>query len=158
LNIVLCLLRIHFKQNASFKLLRIAERSIRQRVPHVQRELVILASVCLIGDDDDVGPNRRTTSVLHAIPQRVDELQNLHLRFSAYNTAGLNAFMGERIQFPVTCIDPRLDAPDGATITFSDARSYFDTLLASVQPAISAYEQFIAKYQAEDAKVGRKPD
>jgi len=102
--------------------------------------------------------NRRTTSVLHAIPERVNELQNLHRRFSAYDTAGINAFMRERIQFPVTCIDPRHGAKDGTKITFPDARSYFDTLLAAVQPAIAAYEGFVAKYQAEDAKVGRKPD
>src|SRR5262249_50416153 len=102
--------------------------------------------------------NRRTTSVLHRIPQRVDELQSLHNRFSAYNLAGVNAFMREKVRFPVTVIDPRLDAQEGAKIRFRDARSYFDTLLAGAQPAIDAYERFIAKYQAEDARDGRRPD
>ena len=32
------------------------ERSVRQGVPHVQREDVVLAAVRLVGDDDDVRP------------------------------------------------------------------------------------------------------
>jgi restriction endonuclease len=100
----------------------------------------------------------RTTSVLHAIPERVEELQTLHRRFSAYNFVSIRAFMRRKIDFPLTLEDPRPGAEDGAKITFTDARSYFDTLLACAQPAIEAYEQFIAKYQAEDAKAGRAPD
>ena len=100
----------------------------------------------------------RTTSVLHAIPERVDELQALHRRFSAYNFVSIGSFMRQRVQFPLTRSDPRPGAPDGATIAFPDARSYFDTLLACAEPAIDAYEQFIAKCQAQDAKDGRKPD
>lgn len=102
--------------------------------------------------------NRRTTSVLHAIPRRVDELQSLHRRFSAYNFAGVTALLGNKINFPLTVTDPRPGSQDGTKITFPDARRYFDTLLASAGPAIAAYEEFIAKYQAEDAKTGRQPD
>jgi len=102
--------------------------------------------------------NRRTTSVLHAIPQRVQELQSMQRRFSPYNFAGVTSFLGRKLQFPLTVIDPRPGAQDGAKITFPDARSYFDTLLACAQPAIAAYEEFIEKYQAEDAKIGREPE
>ena len=98
----------------------------------------------------------RTTSVLHAIPERVDELQRLHRRFSAYNFVSIGSFTGRRVQFPLTLTDPRPGAQDGATITFPDARTYFDTLLACVQPAIAAFEQFIAKYQDEDSRVNRR--
>jgi hypothetical protein len=99
----------------------------------------------------------RTTSVLHANPERVDELQRLHHRFSAYNSVSIRSFMKSKIQFPLTLSDPRPGAKDGATITFQDARSYFDTLLACARPAIAAYEEFIVKYQEQDAKDGRKP-
>ena len=70
----------------------------------------------------------------------------------------MSSFMRQKVQFPLTRNDPRPGAPDGATITFTDARSYFDTLLACAGPAIAAYEEFIMKYQEQDARDGREPD
>ena len=102
--------------------------------------------------------HRRTTSVLHAIPERVEELMTLHHRCSAYATATSyhHMFRSERATFPVQIIDPR--AAVIATITINDARTYFDLLISCAPQAIAAYEAFITKYTELDAAQGRSPD
>jgi len=93
----------------------------------------------------------RTTSVLHAIPERVNELKALWEHFSAYTQFKLSLFIKRRIKFPLSIPDPRPGASAGAKLKVADARTYFDIMLASAQPAIDAYEAFISKYQKADA-------
>lgn len=102
--------------------------------------------------------HRRTTSVLHAIKERVDELMTLHQRCSAYASATsyIHMLKRERATFPIQIIDPRSAVI--TTITINDARTYFDLLIAAAPQAIAAYEDFIRKYTALDAAHGRKPD
>jgi hypothetical protein len=79
----------------------------------------------------------RTTSVLHAIPARVEELMMLHQRCSAYVTATSyhQVFRPNRASFPLDIIDPRSAVI--RTITMLDARTYFDLLLSAAQQAIA---------------------
>jgi hypothetical protein len=102
--------------------------------------------------------HRRTTSVLHAIPERVEELQTLWKRCSAYSTATSYHQMVKpyRPVFPLQIIDPR--AEEITAVTVPDARAYFDLLFASGPQAIDAYERFITKYTDLDAAQGRQPD
>jgi hypothetical protein len=96
--------------------------------------------------------HRRTSNVLHAIPERVDELQGMWKQFSAYGEAHFASFMKQRISFPHSIIDPRPGAVSGARLEAPDARTYFDVMMASAQPAIDAYEAFIAKYEKADTE------
>ncbi len=100
--------------------------------------------------------HRRTTSVLHAIPERVNELKALWEHFSAYTQFNVASFMKRRIKFPLSISDPRPGAAAGAKLKVADARTYFDIMLASAQPAIDAYEAFISKYQKADAAAKRR--
>ena len=95
--------------------------------------------------------HRRTTSVLHGIPARVEELSSLHHRFSAYITVTSYSriLQLEPMTFPAQMVDPR--ATEITTIEVKDARTYFDLLLSAADQAIAAYEAFIAKYEALDA-------
>jgi hypothetical protein len=100
----------------------------------------------------------RMTSVLHAIPERVDELMTLHQRCSAYasTTSYHHLFKPKRASFPLQIIDPQ--SAKITTITIKDARTYFDVLLRSAAQATAAYEAFIAKYQEADAEQAREND
>jgi hypothetical protein len=98
----------------------------------------------------------RTTSVLHAIPERVDELKTLWEHFSAYTRFRLESFIKRRVKFPLSISDPRPGVAAGAILEVADARTYFDIMLASAQPAIDAYEAFISKYQKADAADKRR--
>src|SRR3984893_10779885 len=64
--------------------------------------------------------HRRTTNVLHAIPSRVDELQTLWKRFSAYGSAHTAVFFKRQLEFPCSIIDPRPKAVAGAKIEIAD--------------------------------------
>ena len=90
----------------------------------------------------------RTSSVLNQIPARVEELFDLHKRFSAYASATsyVQILKTGLRQFPIKIFDPRPGVTELRTLTVEDAREYFDILLASAQPAIEAYEDFIDKY------------
>jgi hypothetical protein len=68
--------------------------------------------------------------VLHAIPERVDELQTLWKRFAAYSKATPYLQMLKPFQptFPMQMVDPRVK--EITVITVVDARSYFDLLLS----------------------------
>jgi hypothetical protein len=102
--------------------------------------------------------HRRTTSVLHAIPERVEELRTLWERCSAYATATsyYERVRPNRLAFPLLIVDPRVEQV--TVVTIPDARSYFDLLLASGQQAIDAYDRFITKYTELDAAQGRQPN
>jgi hypothetical protein len=93
--------------------------------------------------------HRRTTSVLHAIPERVQELESLWQRFSAYSgaTSYSHLWRGSPT-FPIEIIDP--SSPRIRKIRIKDGRTYFDLMFASAKPALDAYEAFITKYTKED--------
>jgi hypothetical protein len=74
----------------------------------------------------------------------------LWARFSAYSQVQLLSFVGSRVEFPLSILDPRPEAADGTTIEIADARTYFEIMLTSAQSAIDAYETFISKYQKAD--------
>ncbi len=97
--------------------------------------------------------HRRTTSVLHAIPERVDELMALHKRFSAYThaTSYMQVVRPNRITFPVQIRGPRT----AEMITGNDARAYFDWLFTAAPQAVRAYEEFISKYEEADRAAER---
>jgi len=104
--------------------------------------------------------HRRTTSVLHGIPERVRELQLLWARFSAYTEATSSfsmLFRRHPPKFPIEIVDPRPGIQEIRTIKIADASTYFELLFASARPAIDAYESFIAKY-AEKGAASRDAD